>query len=154
MEDLFRARNCLLDGDRVRDRALHHPELRLARKQSRGLPLAAGEVVEPEYLVASPQQFLRDMTADEPRCARDADLRHPSIPSPPWNRSRARRSRLGERERDPASRLPLRGRQFRAVAGVRVDLVLTVGLVLRRYREDRLRILRPAIALRPRAVVG
>src|SRR3954470_17686951 len=154
MEDLFRARNSLLDRDRVCDGALHHPELRVARKQGRGLPLAAGEVVEPDYLVASPQQFLRDMTADEPRCARDADLRHPSIPSPPWNRSRARRSRLEQRESDPASRLPLRSRQLPAIAGVGVDLVLTVGLVLRRYREDRLRILRPPIAPRPRAVVG
>src|SRR3954469_3991281 len=83
MEDLFRARNRLLDGDRVRDGALHHPELRVARKQGRGLPLAAGEVVEPDHLVASPQQFLRDMTADEPRCARDADLRHPLSPPRP-----------------------------------------------------------------------
>src|SRR5882762_7631137 len=63
-------------GFRLRDAPLEEPESRVAGQLRRRLALPAGEVIEPDHLVALREQFFREVPADETRRPGDADLHH------------------------------------------------------------------------------
>src|SRR5689334_6770322 len=112
-------------------------------EQGRRLALTAGEVVEPDHLVALLEQLFREMSPDEPRRPGDANLH-----SPPPTR-RAKESRIAQ----PAAGSSFRRREVPAIAGMGIQLLLAELLVLLGHREARFRVLRPLVAHRPRAIV-